>query len=104
MPGRLTLSQRLTRPDGLPTVAARLGVVALMAVAAATGFAAGPDGGGAPAAASPHEGSAAISRLAGDLPIAAPEPRPAPALPAIRPAERRRARRPAPTVTFDSSG
>ena len=99
MPGGLSLSQRLTGPDGLPTVAARVGVVALMAVAAATGYAAGPDG-AAPAARS--TAPVAISRLSGDLPIATPEPRPelraAAALPAIRErsARRRPARRSAP--------
>ena len=83
MPGRLTLSQRLTRPDGLPTAAARTGVVALMALAATAGYAGSPE---PPAAAAPRVVDAI--GLAGDLPIAAPEAEPAlkrvHAIPALR--------------------
>lgn len=73
MPGRLTVSQRLTRPDGLPTAAARLSVVALMAFAATAGYASTPERSGPSA---PPRAIAA-SKLAGDLPIPAPETAPA---------------------------
>ena len=96
MPGGLTPSQRLTGPDGLPTAVARVGVVALMAIAAVIGYAAGPDGED-PAPRPQH--SIAISRLSGELPLAARTQRPAlasaPAIPAIRSGSARR-RRPAP--------
>jgi hypothetical protein len=86
VPGGLTLSQRLTGPDGLPTLVARAGAVALVCAGAALGYAAGPDGDGPPAERS--RGAVAISRLSGELPIATPEPRPAltaaTALPAFR--------------------
>ena len=102
MPGRLTPSQRLTGPDGLPTAAARLGVVALMAAAAAIGYAAGPDG---EEPAPQPQRSIAISRLAGELPLAARAQRPAlasaAAIPAIRSGSVRRRRpvaEPAPTA------
>ena len=99
MPGRLSLSQRLTGPDGLPTAAARLGVAGLMLIAAAAGYAASPRGGEPPA---PTHVPVAASRLAGELPIAAPEPEPAlgdaAAVPPLRTHVARRvaARRPAP--------
>ena len=102
MPGRLTPSQRLTGPDGLPTAAARLGEVALMAAAAAIGYAAGPDG---EASAPRPQRSIAISRLAGELPLAARARRPAlasaAAIPAISSGSVRRRRpvaEPAPTA------
>jgi hypothetical protein len=97
VPGGLTLSQRLTRPDGLPSWAARLGVVALMLVTAAVAYAAGPDG---DEPATPAHRPVAVSRLAGDLPIAVSERGPtlraAAPLPALR--GDRRAPRPAPAA------
>jgi outer membrane biosynthesis protein TonB len=101
VPASLTLSQRLTGPDGVPTTVARAGAVALACAAAALGFAAGPDGqGGEQARHSQRGGAIAISRLAGELPIASPEPRPelrsAAALPALRGRPARRTRQAAP--------
>lgn len=84
MPRRLTLAQRLTDPDGVPTTLARVGVVVLMAVAAAIGWAAGPDRPSSPPA---HE-VVAIDRLSGDLPISSGDANPelgsAAALPRIQ--------------------
>ena len=73
MPGRLTPAQRLTSADGVPTLLARAGVVILMAIAAAAGWAAGPD--------RTDSGSRArevvsIDRLRGDLPVTAAEAQP----------------------------
>ena len=115
MPGGLTLSQRLTGPDGLPTAVARAGAVALVCAGAALGYAAGPDGAGPPA--ERQSGAVAISRLSGELPIATPEPRPAltavAALPPFRQGTARPERRasrnatpaptPAPTATPEPS-
>jgi hypothetical protein len=71
---RLTLSQRLTRADGVPTAVARAGAALLVCSAAAMGFAAGPDRApSSTAAARPL----AAERLVRELPIATPEPRPA---------------------------
>ena len=107
MPGGLSLSQRLTRPDGLPTAARatrRRGADGRRGRRAAT----------PPAPTAPRRPRrlarrpVAISRLAGDLPIATPEPRPA--LRAARGApghprpERRRARRPAPRAACAHGG
>jgi hypothetical protein len=87
VPGGLTLSQRLTNRDGLPTAVARAGAVALVCAGAALGYAAGPDGGEQPAERS-RGGAVAINRVSGELPIATPEPHPAltaaAALPAFR--------------------
>jgi hypothetical protein len=87
VPGGLTLSQRLTNRDGLPTAVARAGAVALVCAGAALGYAAGPDGGEQPTDRT-RGGAVAISRVSGELPIATPEPRPsltaAAALPAFR--------------------
>jgi hypothetical protein len=92
VPGGLSLSQRLTGPDGLPTAVARGGAVALAAALAALGYVAGPDGAETPA---PAKVTVAASRLAGEWPIASPEPPPAlgtvAALPALK--ERRTRRR-----------
>ena len=89
MPG-LSLSQRLTGPEGLPTSVATLIVLALMLVTAAAGFAVGPRGDRP----EEHHRTIPASRLAGDLPIAAPEQRPAlraaAALPRIRGTRQRR--------------
>jgi hypothetical protein len=71
MPG-LTLSQRLTDPEGLPTVAAVVAVVTLMLVAAVAAFAVAPRGGQAENAGR----SVSASRVAGDLSMAAPAGRP----------------------------
>ncbi len=85
MPGGLTASQRLTGPDGLPTMAARIGVVTLMAIAAVAGYAAGPRGEDPTAR---QAAAVPASRLAGELPLIAPENGPAlkgaVALPALR--------------------
>ena len=84
----VTVARRLTRPDGAPTALARAGVAVLMAVAAAAGWAAGPDRdepGQRP------RDVVAVYELSGDLPAARAEPRPelgsAAALPAIRGAD-----------------
>ena len=84
----VTVAQRLTRPDGAPTALARAGVAVLMAVAAAAGWAAGPDRD------DPVERPrdvVAVYELSGDLPAPRAEPRPelgsAAALPAIRGAD-----------------
>jgi len=99
VPGGVILSQRLTGPEGLPTTVARTAAAALVCAAAALGYAAGPDGAGDHARQS-HP--IAISRLAGELPIATPEPRPelraAAALPALRERPARRTRRVARTA------
>ena len=104
MPEDLTLSQRLTGPDGLPGAVARGGAVALVCVAAAFGYAAGPDGGDQPARKADEGRAVSVSRLAGELPITTPEPRPklrpAAALPALRTGEPpRRTRASAPVAT-----
>ncbi len=82
MPGRLT---QLTRPDGVPTLLARLGVVVLMASAATVGWAAGPD---RDEPDTPSRAVVSIDRLSGELPIARGEARPklrsAAALPRLR--------------------
>jgi hypothetical protein len=97
MPARLTLSQRLTGPDGLPTLGARLGVAGLMLLAAGAGYAATSAGRDA---AAPAPRALAADRLAGELPIATPEPEPAlagaAALPPLhaRPRARRERRAP----------
>ena len=101
MPGRLTLAQRLTSPDGVPTLLARAGVVALMATAAAIGWAAGPDGVDSGTRA---RDVVAIDRLSGDLPISSGDARPklrsAAALPRFRgTAGRPAAPAPEPTAT-----
>jgi hypothetical protein len=103
VPEGLTLSQRLTRPDGLPTAVARGAAVALVLAAAAFGYAAGPDGHEQPAPKADGGRAVAISRLAGELPIVTPEPRPglraAAALPALHGrAPRRRTRAAAPVA------
>jgi hypothetical protein len=93
VPRGLTLSQRLTGPDGLPTWAARGGVVALMALAGALGYSAAP---GAEPSTRPAR-TVEASRLAGELPIATPEPRAelraAAAMPRMRGGATRRDRR-----------
>jgi hypothetical protein len=96
---RLTLARRLTSPDGAPTTLARAGVVALMAIAAAVGWAAGPDRDDS--GTRPRE-VVAIDRLSGDLPASSGDARPAlgsaAALPRIRGAAGR-APAPAPEAT-----
>jgi len=103
VPGRLTLAQRLTSPDGVPTLLARAGVVILMASAAAIGWAAGPDR-DEPGASS--RAVIAIDRLNGELPIARGDARPklraAAALPRFRGAVARSAA-PAPERTATPS-
>jgi hypothetical protein len=93
VPEGLTLSQRLTRPDGLPSWAARIAVVALMLVTGAVAYAVGP---GDDAPAKPAHRPVAVSRIAGDLPIAVsergPRLRAAAPLPALR-GDRHAARR-----------
>ena len=103
MPGRLTVAQWLTRPDGLPTAAARSGVACLVLIAAASGYAAGPRGG---ERYPPSHGPVAAGSLTGELPIAASKPEPAledavavPPLPEPTPKPRS-----TPAPTFDSSG
>jgi hypothetical protein len=99
VPSRLTPARRLTTFEGAPTTLARAGVAVLMAVAAAVGWAAGPDHGDP----GTRSGNViAIHRLSGDLPVAReqarPELRPAAALPPYREAGRRRS---APAVTVE---
>lgn len=70
---RLSLSQRLTDPEGLPTVAAIVALLSLMLVAAAASFAVASRGGQA----ENPDRTVSVSRVAGDLTMATPERRPA---------------------------
>lgn len=102
MPARLTPAQRLTDPDGVPTKLAKAAVVGLMAIAAAAGWAAGPDREDpAPRA----RDVVALDRISGELPITGgeerPELRPAAALPRIR-SGRGRAPAPAPAPALET--